>query len=155
MVARASGFPADTIGSLQASTALSRIMFRFTVEIWWVPGLPAASLSIPVLLPLVAVPASAPGCSTPNTPRLRFLHRRHFCLLACAFRVVSILFSLRVPHFPRRRCTNFSPRLPWETISLCWVVSPPVDADGRLALSASASSRINRHHKGTSIHARS
>ena len=34
-------------------------------------------------------------------------------------------------------------RLPRETISLCWGSSPPVDAVGRLVLSASTSSRIN------------
>ena len=34
-------------------------------------------------------------------------------------------------------------RLPRETISLCWGSSPPVDAVGRLALSASTSSRID------------
>ena len=45
-------------------------------------------------------------------------------------------------------------RLPRETISLCWGASPPVDAVARLALSASTSSRINRLHEGTSIHAR-
>ena len=45
------------------------------------------------------------GNSTPNTPRL--LHRRHFCLLACAL-LSSLLSSLRVPRFPRRRCTNFA-----------------------------------------------
>ena len=43
------------------------------------------------------------GCSTPNTPR--FLPRRHFCLLACAFRGF-LLSSLRIPRFPRRRCTK-------------------------------------------------
>ena len=43
------------------------------------------------------------GCSTPNTPRP--LHRRHFCLLSCALRAF-LLSSLRVPRFPRRRCTN-------------------------------------------------
>ena len=45
-------------------------------------------------------------------------------------------------------------RLPRETISLCWGASPPVDAVGRLTLSASTSSRINRCHEGTLIHAR-
>ena len=46
-------------------------------------------------------------------------------------------------------------RLPRETISHCGGASPPVDAVGRLALSASTSSRIiNRCHEGTSIHAR-
>ena len=45
-------------------------------------------------------------------------------------------------------------RLPRETISLCWGSSPPVDAVGRLALSASTSSRINRCRGGTLIHAR-
>ena len=45
-------------------------------------------------------------------------------------------------------------RLPRETISLCWGASPPVDAVGRFALSASTSSRINRCHEGTLIHAR-
>ena len=45
-------------------------------------------------------------------------------------------------------------RLPRDTISLCWGASPPVDAIGRLALSASTSSRINRCHEGTLIHAR-
>ena len=44
--------------------------------------------------------------------------------------------------------------LPRETISLCWDASPPVDAVGRLALSASTSFRINRCHEGTLIHAR-
>ena len=42
-----------------------------------------------------------------------------------------------------------------KTILLfCWVASPPVDTVGRLALSASTSSRIDRRHGGTSIHAR-
>ena len=45
------------------------------------------------------------GCGTPTTPRL--LHRRHFCLLACAFRAF-LLSSLQVPRFPRRRCPNFA-----------------------------------------------
>ena len=45
-------------------------------------------------------------------------------------------------------------RLPRETFSLCWGASPPADAVGRLALSASTSSRINRCHEGTLIHAR-
>ena len=45
------------------------------------------------------------GCGTPTTPRL--LHCRHFCLLACALRAF-LLSSLRVPHFPRRRCPNFA-----------------------------------------------
>ena len=45
-------------------------------------------------------------------------------------------------------------RLPRETISLYWGTSPPVDAVGRLALSASTSSRINRCHEGTLVHAR-
>ena len=35
-------------------------------------------------------------------------------------------------------------RLPRETVSLSWSASPPVDAVGRLALSASTSSRINQ-----------
>ena len=34
-------------------------------------------------------------------------HRRHFCLLACTLRA-SLLSSLRVPSFPRRRCPNFA-----------------------------------------------
>ena len=42
-------------------------------------------------------------CSTPNTPIL--LHHQNFFLLACALRA-SLLSSLGVPHFPRRRCTN-------------------------------------------------
>ena len=45
-------------------------------------------------------------------------------------------------------------RLPQETISLCWGASPPVDAVVRLVLSASTSSRINRCHEGTLVHAR-
>ena len=45
------------------------------------------------------------GCGTPTTPRL--LHRRHYCLLACALRAI-LLSSLRVPRFPRRRYPNFS-----------------------------------------------
>ena len=45
------------------------------------------------------------GCGTPTTPRL--LHRRHFCLLACALRAF-FLSSLRAPRFPRRRCPNFA-----------------------------------------------
>ena len=45
-------------------------------------------------------------------------------------------------------------RLPRETIPLCWGASPPVDAVGRLVLSASTSSLINRCHKETLIHAR-
>ena len=40
-------------------------------------------------------------------------------------------------------------RLPRETIVLCWGASPPVDAVGKLALSASTTSRINRCHEGT------
>ena len=90
------------------------------------------------------------GCSTPNKPRL--LHRRQFCPLACALRA-SLLSSLRVPRFPRRRCTNFA-RMPRETISLCWAASPPVDVVSRLASLASMSSRTNRRHEGASIHAR-
>ena len=45
------------------------------------------------------------GCGTPTTPRL--LHRRHFCLLACALRAF-LLSSLRVPRLPRWRCPNFA-----------------------------------------------
>ena len=45
-------------------------------------------------------------------------------------------------------------RLPRETISLCWGASPPADAVCSFALSASTSSRINRCHEGTLIHAR-
>ena len=45
------------------------------------------------------------GYGTPTTHR--FLHRRHFCLLACALRAF-ILSSLRVPLFPRRRGPNFA-----------------------------------------------
>ena len=45
-------------------------------------------------------------------------------------------------------------RLPRKTISFCWGASPPVDAVGRLALSASTSSRINRRHEDALIHAR-
>ena len=44
-------------------------------------------------------------------------------------------------------------RLPRETTSLCWSASPPADAVGRLALSASTSFRINRCHEGALIHA--
>ena len=45
-------------------------------------------------------------------------------------------------------------RLPRETISLCWGASPPVDAVGRFALSASTSSRINQYHEEALIRAR-
>ena len=45
-------------------------------------------------------------------------------------------------------------RLPRETILLFLGASPPVDAVGRLAMSVSTSSRINRCHEGTLIHAR-
>ena len=45
-------------------------------------------------------------------------------------------------------------RLPRETISFCWGASPPVDAVGRLAQSASTSCHINRCHEGTLVHAR-
>ena len=45
-------------------------------------------------------------------------------------------------------------RLPRETNFLCWDLSPSVDAVGRLALSASTSSRINRCHEVTLIYAR-
>ena len=45
------------------------------------------------------------GCGTPTTPRV--LHRRHFCLLACALRAF-LLSSLRVPRFPRRRCPKIA-----------------------------------------------
>ena len=45
------------------------------------------------------------GCGNPTTPRL--LHRRYCRLLACALRA-SLLSSLRVPRFPRRRCSNFA-----------------------------------------------
>ena len=44
-------------------------------------------------------------CGTPTT--LRLLHRRHFCLLACALRAF-LLPSLRISRFPRRRCSNFA-----------------------------------------------
>ena len=90
-------------------------------------------------------------CSIPTTPRL--LHFRHFCLLGCDLRAF-LLSSLRVPRFPRRRCTNFAAaaRLPQETVSICWDALPrPIDDFGRLALSASTSSRINRRDIGTSI----
>ena len=109
-----------------------------------------SSSYLPRLLPSFF---SRVGCGTPTTPRL--VHRRHFCLLACDLQAF-LLSSLRVPRFPRRWCTNFAAaaQLPRETISLCWDASPPVDAVGRLALSASANSRINRRHVGTSIRAR-
>ena len=45
-------------------------------------------------------------------------------------------------------------RFPRETISLCWDALSPVDGVGRLVLSASTSSHINRCHVGTSIHRR-
>ena len=45
------------------------------------------------------------GCGNPTAPRI--LHRRHFCLRACALRAFH-LSSLRVPLFPRRRCPNFA-----------------------------------------------
>ena len=45
------------------------------------------------------------GYGTPTSPRL--LHRRHFCLLACALRAF-LLSLLRGPLFPRRRCPNFA-----------------------------------------------
>ena len=45
-------------------------------------------------------------------------------------------------------------RLSRETTSLCCGASPPVDDVGRLALSASTSSRINRYHEETLVHAR-
>ena len=45
------------------------------------------------------------GCGTPTTPRL--LHRRHCRLLACALRAF-LLFLLRLPCFPRRRCPSFA-----------------------------------------------
>ena len=45
------------------------------------------------------------GYGTSTTHRL--LHRRHFCVLAYALRAF-LLSSLRVPHFPRRRCPNFA-----------------------------------------------
>ena len=91
------------------------------------------------------------GYGTPITSR--FLYRRKFCLLAWALRAF-LLSSLRVLRFPRQRCPNFATAatLPREMISLCWGASPPVDAVGRLALLASASSRINRCHKGILIH---
>ena len=57
--------------------------------------------------------------------------------------------------FPRRRCTNFAAVgtvVAGNNIFLMGVVSPPVDdAVGRLALSASTTSRINRRYAGTSI----
>ena len=92
-------------------------------------------------------------CGTPTTPRL--LHRRHFCLLARALRAF-VLSSLRVPRFPRRRCPNFATA---STVAAgndfaLLGASQPVDAVGRLALSASTSSRINRCHEGALIHAR-
>ena len=45
-------------------------------------------------------------------------------------------------------------RLPREMISLLGGASPPVDAVGRLTLSVSTNSRINRCHEGTLIRAR-
>ena len=45
------------------------------------------------------------GYGTPTTPQN--LHRRHFCLLACPLQAF-LLFSLRVPRFSRRRCSNFA-----------------------------------------------
>ena len=45
------------------------------------------------------------GCGTPTTPQL--LHRRHFCLLACALRAFP-LSSLRAPRVPLRRCPTFA-----------------------------------------------
>ena len=92
------------------------------------------------------------GCSTPNTPRL--LHRRHFCSLACALQA-SRLSSLRVPRFPRRRCTNFAVvGAVAEGNDFTLFVGlhhhhQPIDAVGRLALSTLTSSRINRRHGGT------
>ena len=93
------------------------------------------------------------GYGTPTT--LRLLHRRHFCLLAWTLRVF-LFSSLRVTRFPRRRCPNFAAAgtvAAGNDFALLGA-SPPVDAVGRLALSASTSSRINRCHEGTLIHAR-
>ena len=44
--------------------------------------------------------------SSRNTPRLP--HRRHFCLPAYYALRASLPSSLRVPGFPRQRCTNFA-----------------------------------------------
>ena len=96
---------------------------------------------LPRFLPLFL--RQSVGCSTPNMPRLH--HRRHFCLIACALRA-SLVSSLRVPLFPRRRYTVPT----WHSYRGkpfgidCWAASPPVDAVviGKVAPSASTSSRI-------------
>ena len=95
------------------------------------------------VLPTCWMQHSQHALTYPSSPLLLI----RVCLRAC------LLSSLRVPRYTHRRCTNFA-WLPRETISLCWVASPPVDAIGRLALSASTDSRINRRHEGPLISAR-
>ena len=88
--------------------------------VFYASDLPRRPLS-PSLFPskcppfFLSAPGVSPGsclgssrrvwCSTPTTPRL--LHSRHFCLLACNLRAF-LISSLRVPRFPRWRCTNFT-----------------------------------------------
>ena len=92
------------------------------------------------------------GCGTPTTP-----------LIVDTFAYSRVLSEhsssprFEPPVFRGGDALTLLPpqaRLPRETISLCWGASPPVDAVGRLALSASTSSRINRCPEGTFIHAR-
>ena len=104
------------------------------------------------------------GLSTPTTPRL--LHRRHFRLRVCDLRAF-LLSSLRVPCFLRRRCINFSHDCCGKRFRFVGMYHHqsmllaglhghhrPVGAIGRLVLSPSTSSRINRRHVGTPVSVR-
>ena len=64
-----------------------------------------------------------------------------FLTCVCPPRIPTLLAS--GPTFSAAAVYPLFARLPRETISLCWVASPPVNAVRRLALSASTSSRIN------------
>ena len=123
-------------------------------------------------IPLTTLIAAVQTLNVPNvSSSSRDLALAALCFVRAAF--LSARFPRRFfrempsehPYSPRFRYHVFRggavptllprARLPRETISLWWVASSPqqVDDVGRLALSASTSSRINRSHEGTSIHA--
>ena len=94
------------------------------------------------------------GCGTPTTPRR--LHRRHTFAYSRVPSEHSSSLCFESHVFRGGGVPTLLPqaRLPRETISLCWGASPPVGTVGRLALSPSTSSRINRCHEETLTHAR-